>query len=271
MHSRRPPELRLRLSADTASVPGARQFVADGLVSWGHTTLVDDASLCVTELTANAALHSASTFMEVVVHDLGDAVRISVEDDGMIPAAAVTPRADFPGPDVDRAVVDLEREPTTGRGLAIVSILAGDWGVEQTDRGKRIWVDLVDSEAVNQVRPPTSRGTLPEGPGVPDGWHLVRLTGCPVQLSLRQDQHLDELIRELQLIDTNEDNLPPREIAELIDSLLRGQAHARHVGRAQGQQAAAAGHELVDVEMALATTAAEQVQLLHQIHVENVP
>ena len=90
--------LRIRLAADAASVPGARRFVADGLRAWGRPNLVDDAALCVSELAANATLHSASTFMEIVMSGLDRSVRISVEDDGMTPAEAVVPRASFTGP-----------------------------------------------------------------------------------------------------------------------------------------------------------------------------
>src|SRR3954469_25883354 len=58
-------ELRVRFATDPASVPGARRFVRDGLASWGLAHLSDDVALCVTELAANSALHSAGSFMSV--------------------------------------------------------------------------------------------------------------------------------------------------------------------------------------------------------------
>lgn len=57
--------LRLSLAAEPVSVPAARRFVADGLASWGRNDLLDDATLCVSELASNAALHASSTFMHV--------------------------------------------------------------------------------------------------------------------------------------------------------------------------------------------------------------
>ncbi len=241
--------LRVRFAADPASVPGARRFVADGLTSLGRVALVDDASLCVSELAANAALHSASTYMEIAVQALDDAVRISVEDDGMTPAEAVVPRSSFPGPDDDDLL--LADEPTTGRGLAIVSILASDWGVERLEHGKRIWADLTEVADDHGVRQP--RTTVAEEHGepattLPEGWVLVRLVGCPVELSLRQDQHLDELVRELQLM---QGDSASHALAAEMAGLLSGPAHARHMGRRLAQEAADQGKTHIDVEMAM--------------------
>ncbi|MGZ4437753.1 MAG: ATP-binding protein [Nocardioides sp.] len=263
-------ELRLRLAADPVSVPGARRFVADGLSSWGLTALVDDATLCVSELAGNAALHSASPFMDIAMHALTDAVRISVEDHGAVPPAAVVPRPSFPDPDDELDALLIDDEPTTGRGLAIVSILADDWGVEETEQGKRIWVELSGSAVEHGVRQPRTdvltgeEAEGPEGtaPSLPDGWALVRLAGCPVALSLRQDQHLDELVRELQLIATDRGNPRSEELARELDDLLGPPAHARHTGRRIAQQAAAAGLDEIDVDMAMPRELADEVRKL---------
>ena len=250
-------ELRVRFAADAASVPGARRFVADGLASWGRTQLVDDATLCVSELAANAALHSASTYMEIALHPLDDAVRISVEDDGVTPAEAVMPRPGFPDA-AGTEELDLDDEPTTGRGLAIVSILASDWGVDKLENGKRIWAELTGSDDEHGVRPPRTSEPADRRPvaatsatALPEGWMMVRLPGCPVELGLRQDQHLDELIRELQLIQSDEEDPTSRRIVRELQGLLSGPAHARHMGRRVSQDAAEAGETHIDIEMAM--------------------
>ena len=98
LEQREAGEMRIRLAADAASVPGARRFVTDGLTSLGRTELLDDAALCVTELAANAALHSSSTFMEVALRAIDQSVQIVVEDDGPVPAEVVVPRASFDEP-----------------------------------------------------------------------------------------------------------------------------------------------------------------------------
>lgn len=260
-------QLRVRLAADPASVPGARRFIADGLMSWGLEDLVDDATLCVSELAGNAALHSSSTFMRIAMRFLGGAVRISVEDNGAVPVAALVPRSRFPAPGDEPDVVLLEDEPTTGRGLAIVSILARDWGVERVEGGKRVWADITDDTVEHGLRPPQlTSDVLPEpsGGALPDGWVLVRLAGCPVRLSLRQDEHLDELIRELQLITADRDNARSQALAVELQGLLRGPAHARHTGRRIAQAAAAVGEDYIEVDMAMPREFSADVQELHE-------
>jgi anti-sigma regulatory factor (Ser/Thr protein kinase) len=241
--------------------------VVDGLTSWGLTDLVHDATVCVSELATNAALHSASTFMEVAMRPLDGGVHINVEDDGLTPAEAVSPREMFPAAG-DLGALLLDDEPTTGRGLAIVSILARDWGVERTARGKRVWCHITDDDDEHPVRPPTGGPALepppdPAAGGLPEGWTLVRLARCPVWLSLRQDEHLDELIRELQLIEGDVDNPRSRELALKMQGLLAAPAHARHTGRRTAQQAAAQGLEHIDIDMAMPREFAAEVQKLN--------
>lgn len=256
--------LRLSLAAEPVSVPAARRFVADGLSSWGRSDLLDDAALCVSELAGNAALHTSSTFMHIGLGLHRDVVRVSVEDDGEVPAQAVTPRPSFPDLD-DPTELLLEDEATTGRGLAIVSILASDWGVERTRDGKRVWFEITGAADEHGVRlPKIHDGEVVEPPEqmLPAGWTRVRLAGCPVRLSLRQDEHLDELIRELQLVGAHRANPIMQELAWGLQDLLRGPAHARHMGRRIAQQAAAEGREFIDVDMAMPREFSGEVQKL---------
>lgn len=259
-----PGELRVRLAAEPASVPGARRFVSEGLVSWGHHSLVEDAALCVTEMASNAALHSGSGFMNVLVHDLDRTVRISVEDEGAVPVQAVVPQM-HRSPAANDGSHAVEDEPTTGRGLAIVSILASRWGVDETDIGKRIWAEITTPGHENPVRrPQTSTVSDEPASGLPDDWFSVVLRECPVALSLRQDQHLDELIRELQLVDSERAAPPSKALADVIARLLQGPAFARHTGRRIAQDAHAAGSETIDVAMTVPREVAAQVRLLNE-------
>ena len=236
------PELRVRLAAETASVPGARRFVTDGLVEWGREHLVDDAALCITEMAANSALHSGSPYMHIRLRDLEPAVRLSVEDDGaLVPLPAVAPPP-------------VESQGTTGRGLAIVSVLAKSWGIEERVDGRRIWAELAGDGVEHDVRPPMAEygeQAMPEPAVLPADWVTVRLPRCPVQLGLQIDQRLDDLVRELQLIDSEDGPNPPRELGELIERLVTRPAFARHMGRRTALDAAAAGLDHVDIEMTL--------------------
>lgn len=258
------PQLRLSLAAEPASVRAARRFVADGLSSWGQQHLLDEATLCVGELAGNAALHSSSAFMHIGMGLHGEVVRVSVEDEGAVPTQAVTPRPSFPDLD-DPAELRLEDEATTGRGLGIVSILASDWGVEKTHDGKRVWFEMTEATQEHGVRPPKvdedESAELPTTM-LPDGWAQVRLAGCPVRLSLRQDEHLDELIRELQLAGAEHANAASKSLALELQDLLSGPAHARHMGRRVAQRAAADGQEFVDVDLAMPREFSAEVEKL---------
>ncbi|MBA3311250.1 MAG: ATP-binding protein [Nocardioidaceae bacterium] len=294
-------ELRVRFAAHPASVPGARRFVADGLRSWGRRALVEDAAVCVTELSANAALHSGSRYFDVSVQGRPESVRVCVEDQGTVPASAVVARTGVqlaerelvttngeavgaPGARDEPVLSLLDDEPTTGRGLVIVAHVASAWGVDETPAGKRIWAELRQpddaavpdgagleyAEPVRRPPPHHDPATQPaiRSDELPVDWRVVRLANCPVRLSLRQDDHLDELIRELQLIDTDPDNRPSARLAGVIETLLQRGAHARHNGRRAAQDAAAAGLDLIDIDMPVPIQLVEDVKELHRVVTE---
>ena len=48
---------------------------------------MDDAALCMTEMAANAALHSGSRFMDLHLRDLAGPVEIAVSDSGAVAIA----------------------------------------------------------------------------------------------------------------------------------------------------------------------------------------
>ena len=251
-----PGEVLVRFPTHPHSVRTARQLVADTLRAWGLERLVDDARLVVSELTTNATLHSgSSSFLLSVGPPSTAGARIAVGDEGAVPAAAVVRRS-------RRAAATATRvrpETTTGRGLGIVEELASAWGVSTDGTTKWVWAELSSdgAEPVVEARPaaPPRSATAPQ----PPGWHVVQLVDCPVALSLVQDEHLDELVRELQLISPRTDE---PELAPVIRGLLDGQAQARHMGRRTAQDAAAQGRDRVTVEMVMPSPAAEQVERL---------
>ena len=109
----------------------ARGFVADALRAWGLDHLVDDTLLVVTELVSNAVRHAGSD-VTVSLSRLGEVVRVDVGDASETPPSMPDRDLDAPG----------------GRGLQLVSVIAGDWGHVPTDGGKLVWANLgVDHEA----------------------------------------------------------------------------------------------------------------------------
>ncbi len=110
---------------ERSALRGARQFVADSLVSWGNESLVDDALLVVAELMTNAVIHAQSEFV-VAIAARGDSVRVSVRD-----GSAVLP-----------VMQDPDAHSVSGRGLVLVAGIAQRWGIELIGNGKVVWADL---------------------------------------------------------------------------------------------------------------------------------
>jgi hypothetical protein len=96
----------------------------------------------------------------------------------------------------------------------------------------------------------------------------VLLLGCPVELSLLQDQHLDDLIRELQLLVADRGGHHSRQVALELRDLLAGPAHARHLGRRTALEAAAAGLTTVDIDMVAPREAGEAVLRMQELVTE---
>ena len=97
------------------------------LPQWGLAEITDDAKVVVSELVTNAYVHAPGpdTFhLELLRRS--DGVRISLAD-----GSAVKP-----------LIAELTSDRPSGRGLAIVEALASDWGAEERDGGKIVWVEL---------------------------------------------------------------------------------------------------------------------------------
>ena len=103
-----------------------RRLVTDALRRWGHDgELVGDAQLVVTELATNAVVHARTAF-SVHARDEGSRVRIAVSDSSH----------------AEPSVGDPAQHDLSGRGLWLVSRLASRWGVEVSEAGKTVWVEL---------------------------------------------------------------------------------------------------------------------------------
>jgi len=250
-------ELHARFPAEPASVPGARRFVAETLRAWGRSGLVDDATLCASELAGNAALHSGCTYIGVSLCPVPGGVRVFVEDDGDVPAAMVAPRTTLPGLDdsfddeLDELDLLLADQPATGRGLAIVSALAHDWGVEELDRGKRVWAHLTETPGASRDKDTQERATADATAALPAGWVAVTLPCCPTALARRQDQHLEELVRELKLMLYASDNSEGVNLARRLQPVIDSSSFVGLSVRRQVEEAIADGLESVDVTIAL--------------------
>jgi anti-sigma regulatory factor (Ser/Thr protein kinase) len=119
-------EVRASFLPDMSSPRAARRLVIDTLASWGKGHVVDEASLVVSELAANAVVHVGLPF--AVTIGTGDGVvRIAVGDSNSDDLSAAT------RPNLTAL---------SGRGLAIVEALAQRWGVYHSPEGKVVWAEL---------------------------------------------------------------------------------------------------------------------------------
>jgi len=132
------PHAEVTLPGLASSVPIARHFVESILSSWAQPDLAWTATLIVSELCANCALHARTEFTVRVVLDADQVVRLEVSD-----ASVRLPRQRAFG-----------LESTTGRGLRLVDELSSDWGVQARPDGKTLWVVLA---------PPPGTGSTPDG------------------------------------------------------------------------------------------------------------
>jgi anti-sigma regulatory factor (Ser/Thr protein kinase) len=114
------------LPAAVSSVPTARHFVESILSGWGLSDLSWPATLIVSELAANAALHARGEDFSIRIRSEIDCVRLEVTDGSLrLPQ--------------QRAY---SADATTGRGLRLVAELAAEWGVTPSATGKTVWVVL---------------------------------------------------------------------------------------------------------------------------------
>lgn len=116
----------LEFESDPAMVVAARRFVRERLAAWeADSRYVDSAVLVASELVTNAVLH-ARTSVTLRIELQGSTVRIEVLDENpRLPVLAPCPP-----------------EATSGRGLALVAILATAWGMEHHGDGKIIWAEI---------------------------------------------------------------------------------------------------------------------------------
>jgi anti-sigma regulatory factor (Ser/Thr protein kinase) len=103
----------------------ARSFVESVLAVARLDHLSYTATLLVSELVANAVLHTG-TGLEVVVETSANRVRVEVHDGN-------------PQLPVRKHYSNLSG---TGRGLLLVERMAANWGADRTATGKRVWFEL---------------------------------------------------------------------------------------------------------------------------------
>lgn len=236
-----------------------RRFVADALLGWERSEIVDDVTLSATELATNATLHSGSQYFEVELSADDAAVRIAVLDRGAIPAQAIANRGE-----VAASAKALGAETMTGRGLFLVSALATAWGIEDLPDGTRVWAEFVTGTADYSPRAPqvTGAATAVDRPDI----QVIELRGCPPELLLAHDSNLADIARELRLFGVSHRDQGVVEAADRIVEIVRLSAVSWDAARLVAKQGVEDGRAEVDVAIASADPAdlPRKVQVLRQ-------
>ena len=120
--------------AESDAPAAARAFVV-GALAGVDPHARDRIELMVSELASNCVRHVGMRF-DVAVSREGEEIRVEVTDQGY-------------GTPCRR---DAAPHETSGRGLAIVDLLARSWGVDDLDTGKTVWFVVED----RRVAPATS-------------------------------------------------------------------------------------------------------------------
>lgn len=108
-----------------ASASDARRFVESVLAGTGLDHLAYAATMLVSELAANAVLHTGTPLTVVIVPG-HDSVRVEVHD-GSTKLPVRKHYSNMSG---------------TGRGLMLVERMAAGWGSDRTGDGKVVWFEL---------------------------------------------------------------------------------------------------------------------------------
>ncbi len=140
-------ELSEILPPERASVRRARHLVTSVIDASRHDELLETATLLVSEVVTNSVLH-AGTEIRLRCQPKRAGVRVEVFD-----RSPLSP-----------SVRHYDAEAMTGRGLALVSVLATAWGVHFEGDGKTVWFELGGVEGQDEAPSPEVAAEGPEGP-----------------------------------------------------------------------------------------------------------
>ncbi|HVM10360.1 MAG TPA: SpoIIE family protein phosphatase [Acidimicrobiales bacterium] len=242
--------------AEPTSSRAARRFVDDALRAWSLDDHAGDVALVVSELVTNALLHVRSSIRVTVLASRPEAeraVRIEVHDEST--------SLPVPGAIGDASM--------TGRGLGIITELADRWGVEAAAPGKVVWAEFGadaaffrDADAV-ALDPAASAVDPLRDDELPDGLRRVVLRGLPARLTLASNSHLDDVVRELRLMDRQAAGVLPLDVADAARQLLA--QFSTHTGSAEARDALDRGEASFDLEIAMPPEASVHLMRLTEL------
>jgi PAS domain S-box-containing protein len=171
---------RLTLPSLPASVGEARRFVATGLTDHKlDEQLVEVGVLLTSEIVTNAVVHCTSHVrLRLTVVDGEGALVEAYDACNLVPMQR-----------------QADEDSVTGRGLAMVELLASGYGTASADRGKVVWFTV----GRPHLPLPGQAGWSPQPSAAQDERVRVRLRGVPLALYDVMRQHNESLLREYQI------------------------------------------------------------------------
>lgn len=159
------------LAALRTAVNCSRLFTKYCLNRWGAPSLIDDATLIVSELVTNAIKATGNMDEHPKWSELSDLKLIKVRLVGLEASVVFEvwdTSQDQPVP------TDAGEDDEGGRGLFLVEELASRWGSYPQPRGKVVWAELPVYARTASGLPKRQR-TSPPGPGVQPTQHDLGL------------------------------------------------------------------------------------------------
>ncbi|HMK96626.1 MAG TPA: SpoIIE family protein phosphatase, partial [Acidimicrobiales bacterium] len=238
---------QLVLGREPDAVPKARRFARANLTE-EMDEVASDAELVVSELVTNAFLHGEPPITVSLV-SMPERLRVEVEDSG------------------ERMPVPWQRtgEAMTGRGLSLVRTLCCAWGVERLARGgKLVWAEVAPAARPSDEEPfsPDIAALLEAWDDLEpaSSWFTVDLGPVPTELLLSAKAQMDNMVRELALIEEGEASrgaaLDP-ELAALVQTVTQEFAEVRTEIKLQAAAAAAGGDPVTYLKLRVPATVAD--------------
>ena len=172
---------RLTLPSQSVSVGEARRFVATSLIDHGLDEEVVEAGVLLTsEVVTNAVVHCSSSVRLRLTVSEGEGALVEAFD-----ACTLVP--------LQRQA---DEDSVTGRGLAMVELLASAFGTVSADSGKVVWFTVGGPDHLPLPGQPGWSPQPTEGQG-----ELVQvlLRGVPLALYDVMRRHNESLLREYQI------------------------------------------------------------------------
>lgn len=236
-------------AAEAVASRNARYFVLDWLKAHERTEFNERAGLAVSELAANAVLHTSQPFT-VGLDWRDDCLRLELVDSSPSRLAVPVPRTG--------SAVDITSLSETGRGLQIVGALANRWGVTIEANVKLVWAEFhsvgpetpSEPELIDRRPPPAPLANV----------RVLRYLALPVRAAIESGLDVESATRDVHAIPVDERTDEDRALLQLVEQ----SAPLRLAGRHAAMAASSRNELAFDLEVAATDEALLAMSLLSE-------